>query len=221
MARAKRWDLAAIAAVSVGVWGCPSDPRPREYADGSMDAGSHDHDAGLSVGSTLGDGDGAEQQPPTTGRAAVRAWLAAGAWRRWRCEATAHPGGGLSPHVLNRICTNDLLANAPAGAPWPVGAASVKVLYAPGAPGTVMGYALYVKVRAGGDGDNWFWYEAVRPEFTLDPPVPREADGTIAEGLGDRGAARAICVSCHSHSGANDSGLIGYGDFVFTRAPAP
>lgn len=211
----------AVAVVGVGLLGCPSDPRPREFPDGSMDAAGHAREVGVAVGSTLGDSDGAEQLPPTTGRAAVRAWLAAGAWRRWRCEANAHPGGGLSPHALNRICNNDALANAPAGAPWPVGAASVKELRDPGAPDQVVGYALYLKVRESGDGDNWFWFEFVRPEFALDPEPPRESDGTIAEGLGDRGGAQSICVPCHRRSGADDSGVMGHGDFVFTRVPAP
>lgn len=217
MARTSRWLVGAVAAWALGLAGCPSDPRPRADAAGSMDAGARD----VVAHATLGDSDGAEQQPPTTGRAAMRAWLAAGSWRRWRCEPAAHPAQGLSPHMLNRICNNDVLAGAPEGAPWPVGAASVKELHLVGESDPVVGYAVYLKVREGADGSGWFWFEYVRPGVTLDPPLPSEADGTVAEGFGDHGAARAICVGCHQRSGANDSGLTGPGDFVFTRVPAP
>jgi mono/diheme cytochrome c family protein len=61
----------------------------------------------------------------------------------------------------------------------------------------------------------------VQPGVALNPAPPREADGTIAEGYGDRGGARDVCVSCHQRSGANDAGPVGYGDFVFTRVAAP
>ena len=223
MARARRWRGCAIAAVGVGLMGCPSDPRPRDVDAGVVDAGASyaGAPAEAGVGSTLGDSDGTEQLPPTTGRAAARAWLNAGAWRRWRCEAAAHPGAGLSPHTLNRVCNNELLVNAAAGAPWPVGAASVKELLDPAMPGRVVGYALYRKVSEGTDGSHWFWFEYVLPEVTLDPAPPREADGTIAEGLGDRGGSGNVCVPCHARSGANDAGVTGYGDFVFTRVPPP
>ena len=211
-----------LAVLVVGAWGCPSDPRPREDSATGMDAGARPVvDAGTAVGSTLGDSDGTEQQPPTTGRAAARAWLAAGAWRRWRCETSTHPATGLSPHGNHRICNNDVLVGAPAGAPWPVGAASVKELHDPRDPSQIVGHAYYLKVAEGTDGSNWFWFESVRPGFALDPPAPTDPDGTVAVGRGDRGAARAICVGCHARSGDNDSGLLGYGDFVYTRVPAP
>jgi len=61
----------------------------------------------------------------------------------------------------------------------------------------------------------------VLPEVTLDPAPPREPDGTIAEGLGDRGGSGNVCVPCHARSGANAAGVTGYGDFVFTRVPPP
>ena len=209
--------MGAVAAAAVGALGCPSDPRPREEPVGSMDAGARD----VVAPSTLGDSDGTEQQPPTTGRAAMRAWLAAGSWRRWRCEAAAHPGGGLSPHTLNRICNNDVLVHAPEGAPWPVGSASVKELHDPRERDPVIGYAVYLKVREGTEGSDSLWFETVRPGVTLDPPIARETDGTVAEGFGDHGNARNICVGCHRRSGANDAGVTGYGEFVFTRVPAP
>lgn len=220
MASARWREAVAWAAVAVATTGCPSDPRPLDPPVTAVDAGAPT-DLGVRVGSTLGDSDGSEQQPPTTGRAAVRAWLAAGAWRRWRCEASAHPAGGLSPHTYDRTCNNDVLAGAPEGAPWPVGAASVKVLYDGAMPDRVVGWAVYLKVREGTDGSNWFWFETVRPEVELTPAPPREPDGTIAEGMGDRGGAGTICVPCHLRSGANDSGVLGHGDFVYTRVPAP
>jgi hypothetical protein len=122
---------------------------------------------------------------------------------------------------MNRICNNEVLANASAGAPWPVGAASVKELHDAAAPERVVGYAIYLKAREGSDGANWYWFEYVLPTVALDPPAPREADGTVAEGFGDRGSARNVCVGCHQHSGSNEAGVMGYGDFVFTRLPAP
>lgn len=224
MARHGRWVTWGLTAIAAGALGCPSDPRPLETP--STDAGARPPtdlgmDTGVAITSTLGDSDGSEAQPPTTGRAAVRAWLAAGAWRRWRCEASAHPAMGLSPHGYDRICNNGVLAGAPAGAPWPVGASSVKELHDPANPDQVVGYAVYLKVREGTDGSNWFWFETVRPGFVLNPPVPTDPDGTVAEGFGDRGAARTICVDCHARSGANDSGVVGFGDFVYTRVPAP
>jgi hypothetical protein len=219
MAISGRWLPVAVAA-GFGLAGCPSDPRPREAPVTSIDAGARDVPA-AGVGSTLGDSDGTEQLPPTTGRAAARAWLAAGPWRRWRCEATPHPGGGLSPHTLNRICNNDVLANAPAGPPWPVGSASVKELRDPASPERVIGYSVYLKVRDGDAGSDWFWFQSVSPDVALEPAPARDPDGTIAEGLGDRGGALAVCVGCHARSGDNDSGIVGPGDFVFTRVPAP
>jgi hypothetical protein len=204
--------------MALGSMGCPSDPRPREAYP---DAGAAGDLGVVRVGSTLGDSDGDEQRPPTTGRAAARAWLQAGAWRRWRCEATAHASMAPSPHSMNRICNNEVLANAPPGAPWPVGAASVKELRDNANPERVVGYALYLKARAETDGAGWFWFEYVLPSEALDPPAPREADGTVAEGYGDRGGALDVCVNCHRRSGSNDAGLMGYGDFVYTRVPAP
>lgn len=146
------------------------------------------------------------QLPPTTGRVAVRAWLAAGHYRSWRCEAMPHAQRLSSPHGSNRICANATLAGA-AAAPWPVGSAAVKELY--NAAGTRVGYAVYVKARAGTDGANWYWFEEVAPGTVLMTPDPVEADGTVADGFGDRGNPRAVCVGCHA------SGM----DYAFTPRP--
>ena len=35
----------------------------------------------------------------------------------------------------------------------------------------------------------------------LPTPEPVEADGTVADGFGDRGNARALCVGCHAPDG--------------------
>ena len=199
--------------------GCPSDPRPRVDAGSAMDA-PVSRDVTAAVGSTLGTSDGTEQQPPTTGRTAMRAWLAAGAWKRWHCETTPHATSGLSPHGLDRICTNDVLFNAGEDPPWPVGAASVKELHDPSYPEIIVGYAANVKVRDGAGGAGWYWFEEVFPAYSPGAAVLRDPDGTIADGFGESGNAGGVCVPCHGRStqdGTSDGGMLGYGEFVVTR----
>ncbi len=121
-------------------------------------------------------GDAASAQLPPTGRAALEAWLATGAYRSWSCEPAPHPARPPGAHGTNRICSNDALA-ATASGPVPVGAASVKELY----QGTsLIGYAVAVKQQAdSAGGAGWYWFENL--------------DGTIyADGPGVR-----LCTGCH------------------------
>lgn len=134
------------------------------------------------------------QTPPSSGRVDLEAWIAAGHYRAWHCEPEPHASRAPSPHGLDRICSNDALSGSSGSGPYPVGAAAVKELYG-GAPGTVTGYAVYLKVAEGSGGASWYWYERI---------------GTrgVADGLGTSGSARTICVGCHASAPR---------DFVFTH----
>lgn len=140
---------------------------------------------------------GDEQIPATGSPDAVRAWLDKKLYTKWACEPSPHarrPGSG---HSTNRICSNGLLSAHGSGE-FPVGAASVKELYdSSGAPS---GYAMAVKQSVGG-GEAWYWYELL-------------GESVVANGKGDTGSAKSICVSCHS--GAGQDGQSGH-DQVFTQ----
>lgn len=152
-----------------------------------------------------------DPQTPPQGHAAITEWLAAGHYTSWACEPEPHEARSPSPHGYNRICSNDLLSNHTTGE-YPVGAAAVKELYTdPAMP--IAGYAVELHVTAGTDGGDWYWYEVV-PD---DSEAPHDANGVVADGLGDSGAAMTICVSCHEAAGSDvDHG--GH-DFVYTQVP--
>lgn len=191
-----------------GTWalaGC-ADPAPDATADvvvvrdtpstpdtpGGTDA---PNDAGAAVDATTAAdvraGDPA-QTPPTTGRADLEAWLAAGHYRAWHCEPAPHTSRPPSPHGTDRICSNDVLSASTAGT-FPVGSAAVKELFA--SPGAPTGYAVYVKLTDGTDGASWYWYERIGAR-------------QVADGPGASGTARSICVGCHASAPR---------DFVFTQ----
>lgn len=160
--------------------------------------------------SFAGCGDSADSQnPPTTGAAAVDAWLAQGLYKSWHCEAAAHLSRSPSPHGMNRICSNDKLSQAGAGE-YPVDAASVKELY-DDAGKNITGYAVFRHVTAGTTGGTWYFYEKV----PLSSAAPHDANGVVADGLGSSGPAQTICVSCHQAAGS-DAGHSGH-DFVYTQ----
>src|ERR1700746_1873789 len=71
---------------------------------------------------------GSAQAPPTTDPDAVAAWLAAGDYLSWHCEAEPHAARPPGAHNHNRICSNDALATHGEGE-YPVDAAAVKELY--------------------------------------------------------------------------------------------
>jgi len=128
--------------------------------------------------SSFGD-DPADPQLPARGTGDMRAWLAAGHYQAWRCEAAAHAGRPPSPHGGNRICNNAALAASSAGE-FPVGAAAVKEIFD---GGRITGYAVSRKLAAGDGGDRWYWYEG-------------KADKVYANDQGVDG-----CTGCHAQAG--------------------
>lgn len=143
-----------------------------------------------------------KQNPPTSGRVDIEAWLAKGFYKDWHCETAVHDARSPSPHGKNRICSNDKVS-ATASGNYPVDSAGVKELY--DSAGTkIVGIAVYRKVKDGTGGDSWYWYERV----PLDSMAPHDANGTVADGVGSSGPAQSICVSCHQSASR---------DFVFTR----
>jgi hypothetical protein len=137
----------------------------------------------------------ASLQTPPQGAKAVEAWLTRGSYKDWSCEESVHASRAPSPHGFNRICSNDRIASkATDDGDWAKGAAAVKELYASADAAKPVGYAVYLKTKddtAG--GDNWYWYERV----PKDSAAPHDADGVVADGLGDSGPAKTICVGCH------------------------
>lgn len=152
------------------------------------------------------------QNPPTTGAADVEAWIAEGAYKTWSCEPTVHASRDPSPHGFNRICTNDVLSKVATGtAVWPKGAAAVKELFAKEGDTTPAGYS--VEVKLGDDsaaGAGWYWYERLPGQTSA-----------IADGKGDSGNAKTICVGCHQAAGSDaaHTPTTGGRDFVYTPVP--
>lgn len=146
------------------------------------------------------DGANVEQTPPM-GRAAVEAWLSRGSYLDWHCESKPHEFRAPSPHGFNRICSNDLLSESVKGdADWPKGSAAVKELYANADDEEPVGFAVYLKTSAdSAGGANWYWYERV----PLDHPAPHDKNGVVADGMGDEGPAKSICVGCHVAAGSD------------------
>jgi len=142
---------------------------------------------------TGGAGGAAVSQTPPTGATALEAWLATGAYKQWHCETAVHAARSPSPHGFNRICSNDAVAAMATGtAAWPQGAAAVKEIYTAASDATPAGYAVYLKTASdSANGDNWYWYERL-------PSV-----GVVADGLGNSGPAKSICVGCHAAAGSD------------------
>jgi hypothetical protein len=140
-------------------------------------------------------------QTPPMGAAKIEAWLAKGDYLKWHCEPEPHLFRAPSPHGFNRICANDLIAdNIKGTADWPKGAAAVKELYAAADDAEPIGYAVYLKTESdSAGGDNWYWYERV----PLDHSAPHDDQGVVADGMGDSGPAKSICVGCHAAAGAD------------------
>jgi len=197
--------LAAVAACSGG--GSSSS------GTGGMTTTSSTSSSSTTTSSGMGTGGGVSQTPPQ-GAANLQPWLAAGYYKSWHCQTAPHPPGGpaafMSPHMTNRICTNDVLAAA-STPPWPEGAAAVKEIYPDMDAGVdasaPFGYAVYLKTAADSmGGANWYFYE--------DNPA---IGGVVADGPGTTGVPLMVCVGCHGESGAD--GGPGAGDFVWTKVP--
>lgn len=157
-----------------------------------------------------------DDQTPPTGRVAIESWLADGAYKTWASEAAVHASRAPSPHGFNRIFSNDLIAaNATGSGAWPAGAASVKELYDDEAAATPIGIAVYLKLDAdSAGGENWYWYERV----PVGSEAPHDANGVVADGNGDSGPAKDICVGCHVGAGidAEHTPTPGARDQVYT-----
>jgi hypothetical protein len=161
--------------------------------------------------------DGEETQQPPQGASAVEAWLASGAYKSWQCEAAVHEARSPSPHGFNRICSNDLISATSAG-PWPKGAAAVKELYTSLDATTPAGYSVYHKTADdSAEGANWYWYERLPPADAARFGLPE----VVADGLGNAGNAKSICVSCHLAAGSDAAHTPSPGgrDQVYTPVP--
>jgi hypothetical protein len=123
----------------------------------------------------------------------VAGWLATGAYKSWHCETTAHAARSPSPHNVDRICSNDIIAsNATASGPWPQGAAAVKELYASTTDAAPGGYAVYLKTQAdSAAGANWYYYGALT------------AGGATVDGMGNDATVMATCTGCHLAAGSD------------------
>jgi hypothetical protein len=144
-----------------------------------------------------------EAQTPPQGHMAIEAWLKTGVYKDWQCEAEVHAARTPSPHGFNRICSNDLIsANATRTGNWPKGAAAVKELLASADDAKPIGYAVYLKTDSDSDnGAGWYWYERV----PLDHDAPHDSRGVVADGAGDGGPEKTICVGCHVAAGTDDA----------------
>src|SRR5262245_7931514 len=202
--RSQRWMYAcAHAAAALWLLACGSDDAMQENDD--------DQSAATEESPAM-NGD----QTPPQGAAALMAWLEAGKYEDWACEDDIHEARSPSPHGWNRICSNEAISEHAAGTgDWPAGAAAVKELYADATATVPIGYAVYLKTKAdSADGANWYWYEVV----PSDHPAPHDENGIVADGMGDDGPAKKICVSCHGLAGSDDmhSPSAGGRDQVYT-----
>lgn len=148
-------------------------------------------DGAIEEGAGEGEGEG-EADPadiPPTDVAALESWIQDGQYLGWACEDVAHAPRAPSPHPRNRICSNPLLSTSTAAAALPVGAASVKEIYA-AAGDDIVAYAVMVKVGDGDetDADSVYYYEG-------DLAAAPAANGTGGSG----GVAQTVCFDCHSH----------------------
>lgn len=166
----------------------------------------------------MADGSESSQTPPQ-GAAQVEAWLKTGAYKDWQCEAAVHEARSPSPHGFNRICSNDLIsANATGQGAWPKGAAAVKELYTSLDASAPAGYSVYLKTADdSAGGANWYWYERLPPADATRLGLPE----VVADGMGDSGNAKSICVGCHVAAGTDAAHTPSAGgrDQVYTPVP--
>lgn len=150
--------------------------------------------------------DGDAQTPPTNGAENLEAWLKNGDYKSWACESVEHPQMKVSPHGVNRVCSNELAAGFQGAVTdeRPLGTASVKELYDDAS--ALVGYAVGVKIaEASNAGANWYWYE-------------RLGETVAADGWGDAGSAKTTCVGCHAGAGSDAMHAVtGSSDFVYLQ----
>jgi len=135
--------------------------------------------------------------PPTGDAAALEAWLTAASYKNWHCEDAPHATRPPGAHGRNRVCTNDALTGAAAGA-FPVGAAAVKELY--DSADALIGYAVSEKLEAdSASGAGWYWYE-------------RSGSQVFADSRG-----LPACTGCHGLAGPDFASTAR--DYVYTVVP--
>ena len=158
-------------------------------------------------------------QTPPQGAEAVERWLATGEYKNWQCETKPHANRSPSPHGFNRICSNDVIAaKANDKGDWPKGAAAVKELFTTADATEPEGYSVYLKTQAdSAKGANWYWYERL-PQETADE---LKIDAVVADGFGNSGGAKEVCVSCHVAAGSDPAHTPSTGgrDQVYTPVP--
>ena len=195
--------FASFAACSDGASGGTGSTSPDVSVVGTPDAGAS---ADVPTGTATPDAGMTGPDLPRDG-AAVATFLASGAYKSWRAEGAVHDARSPSPHGFNRVYSNPEIANAVDGSgAWPVGAAAVKELYASADADSPIGYAYYLKTAAdSAGGASWYWYE------TTDGSV-------VADGLGNAGVPKRVCVGCHAGAGtdAAHTPSVGSRDFVYT-----
>lgn len=164
------------------------------------------------------------QTPPTSGRVDIQRWLADGSYKTWTCEPAIHALHSPSPHGANqtgynKICSNELISsNATGTGTWPKGAAAVKEIYDSLTGTTPLGFAVYLKTSADSKGGaGWYWYEQV-PASTDPIALPHDSNGIVADGMGDSGPAKDVCVYCHGAAGSDAAHMPAAGgrDLVYT-----
>jgi hypothetical protein len=146
-----------------------------------------------STGDAGSSADGGNAQTPPVGGSAVAAWLASGAYKSWHCETAVHAARSPSPHNIDRVCSNDVIANNATGSgAWPIGAAAVKELYANATDTVPGGYAVYLKSKAdSAGGANWYYYGALA------------AGGAPVDGMGNDANVMTQCTGCHLAAGSD------------------
>jgi len=150
--------------------------------------------ASPSSGSTSGaGGSGSTSQAPPIGGTAVKAWLATGAYKNWHCETAVHSARSPSPHSVDRVCSNDVIANNATGSgSWAKGAAAVKELYTTTTDAAPGGYAVYLKTQTdSAGGANWYFYGALT------------AGDTTVDGMGSDTTVMGTCTGCHLAAGSD------------------
>jgi hypothetical protein len=188
------WSILAVCVFSVVAAGCGDD------------ASAAPEDEAAAGASNLGGMPGDAQTTPPQGTDELEAWLEKGDYKSWACETVEHPQMKVSPHGINRVCSNDLAAGFQGSVSdeRPLGTASVKEIYDDAS--ALVGYAVGVKIAAeSAAGSNWYWYERVRQNVVVD-------------GLGDTEPAKSACVGCHAGAGSDaQHAVTGSSDFVYLQ----
>jgi hypothetical protein len=137
--------------------------------------------------STGADTSGNTDVPPTGARA-ILPWLEAGSYENWPAESDVHPSSG--PHGSVRTFVNQTLFDSMAASSMvhPADSAAVKELYS---GGTMIGWAVGVRLDDGPGEQAWYWYELLN-------------GSVVADGIGV-----GLCANCHA----------GGTDYVLTPFP--